>query len=188
MSRKSACLRVKQEDRKTVWVNRATPVAQHLHALGLFSFYRVEMSMDYFFQIRKSTNPTKHKKKKPQFKHQILRFGKQPPSRSYPFYKWWLRLFSLIQWVSFLTPWCWNNKQKNETFTELWFRWPISTYIIFALCFGLHQLLLWPPAASQSALLWHLLFLKMYPFSENSCSLHLETVIKKDQDCKAMSS
>lgn len=43
-------------------VNRATPVAQHLHALGLFSFYRVEMSMDYFFQIRKSTNPTKHKK------------------------------------------------------------------------------------------------------------------------------
>lgn len=48
-----------------MWVNRATPVAQHLHALGLFSFYRVEMSMDYFFQIRKSTNPTKHKKKNP---------------------------------------------------------------------------------------------------------------------------
>lgn len=141
-----------------------------------------------FFSNQKIHQPHKTLKKKPQFKHQILRFGKQPPSRSYPFYKWWLRLFSLIQWVSFLTPWCWNNKQKNETFTELWFRWPISTYIIFALCFGLHQLLLWPPAASQSALLWHLLFLKMYPFSENSCSLHLETVIKKDQDCKAMSS
>lgn len=139
-----------------------------------------------FFSNQKIHQP--HKTLKKTTPNSSIKFLDLESIWSYPFYKWWLRLFSLIQWVSFLTPWCWNNKQKNETFTELWFRWPICTYIIFALCFGLHQLLLWPPAASQSALLWHLLFLKMYPFSENSCSLHLETVIKKDQDCKAMSS